>query len=42
MEQPVIDINQHREVQLERLADICEKHLDMDKIQQIIQQGKTT
>ena len=40
--QPVVDINQHREVQLERLADICEKHLDMDKIQQIIQQGKTT
>lgn len=42
MEQPVIDINQHREVQLERLADICEKHLDMGKILGIIEQGKTT
>ena len=40
--QPVVDINQHREVQLERLANICKKHLDIDKIQQIIQQGKTT
>jgi adenosylcobyric acid synthase len=40
MEQPVIDINQHREVQLERLADICQQHLKMDKIQQIIASGK--
>ena len=40
--QPVVDINQHREVQLERLANICKKHLDIDKIQQIIQQDKTT
>lgn len=42
MEQPVIDINQHREVQLERLADICEQHLDMKKIQKIIAESIDT
>ena len=42
MEQPVIDINQHREVQLERLANICEQHLDMEKIQEIIAEGVET
>lgn len=42
MEQPVIDINQHREVQLERLADICQQHLAMDKIQNIIEKGLDT
>lgn len=39
---PVIDINQHREIQLERLADVCQQHLAMDKIYQIIQQGVDT
>jgi adenosylcobyric acid synthase len=42
MAQPVIDINQHREIQLERLADVCEKYLAMDKIQDIIAQGVDT
>jgi adenosylcobyric acid synthase len=42
MGQPVIDINQHREVQLERLADICQQHLAMDKIQNIIEAGLDT
>ena len=40
--QPVIDINQHREIQLERLAEICEQHLDMKKIQNIIEDGVDT
>jgi adenosylcobyric acid synthase len=40
--QPVIDINQHREIQLERLAEICEQHLDMKKIKNIIEQGVET
>ncbi|MCW8834393.1 MAG: cobyric acid synthase [Colwellia sp.] len=38
----VIDINQHRESQLERLASVCQQHLDMDKIQDIITQGVDT
>jgi adenosylcobyric acid synthase len=42
LEQPVIDINQHRESQLERLADVCQQHLDMDEIQSIIAQGVDT
>jgi len=42
LEQPVIDINQHREVQLERLADVCVDHLALDKIQEIIEQGVDT
>ncbi len=42
MEQPVIDIDKHREIQLERLADVCEQHLNMDKIQNIIDQGVET
>lgn len=42
MAQPVIDINQHREIQLERLSDVCEKYLAMDKIQDIIAQGVDT
>lgn len=40
--QSVIDINEHREVQLNRLADICEQHLQMDDIEQILQAGVTT
>jgi len=42
LEQPVIDINQHREVQLERLSDVCIKHLKLNDIQKIIDQGVTT
>jgi len=38
----VVDINQHREIQLERLADVCNEHLAMDKIYQIINQGVDT
>ncbi|WP_077340258.1 cobyric acid synthase [Pseudocolwellia agarivorans] len=42
LDQPVIDINQHREVQLERLADVCEEHLALDQIQKIIDEGVNT
>ena len=42
LEQPVIDINQHRESQLERLADVCQQHLAMDKIKKIIEEGVDT
>ena len=42
LQTPVIDINQHREIQLERLATVCNEHLAMDKIQQIIAQGVDT
>jgi adenosylcobyric acid synthase len=42
LQTPVIDINQHREIQLERLADVCNEYLDMEKIKQIIAQGKET
>lgn len=40
--QSVIDIDQHREVQLNRLADICEQHLHMDDIEDILKAGVTT
>ncbi len=40
--QSVIDIDQHREIQLNRLADICEQHLQMDDIEDILQAGVTT
>jgi len=40
--QSVIDIDQHREIQLNRLADICEQHLHMDDIEDILQSGVTT
>ncbi|MEY8252173.1 MAG: cobyric acid synthase, partial [Colwellia sp.] len=40
--QSVIDIDQHREVQLNRLASICEQHLHMDDIEEILQAGITT
>ena len=40
--QSVIDIDQHREVQLNRLANICEQHLHMDDIEEILQAGVTT
>lgn len=42
LDQPVIDINQHREVQLERLADVCVDHLALNKIQKIIEEGVNT
>lgn len=38
----MIDIEQHRDIQLNRLADICEKHLRMDKVEQILQAGVST
>ena len=40
--QAVINIDEHREVQLNRLADICEQHLRVDDIEQILQAGVTT
>jgi len=40
--QAVIDIDQHREVQLNRLADICKQHLQLDDIEQILQTGVST
>ncbi|ARD45306.1 cobyric acid synthase [Colwellia sp. PAMC 21821] len=42
LETPVIDINQHREIQLERLAGVCNEYLAMDKIYDIIHQGVDT
>ncbi|RHW75873.1 cobyric acid synthase [Colwellia sp. RSH04] len=40
--QTTIDINQHREVQLTRLADVCQQHLKMDEIERILQSGIST
>ncbi|MBA6328331.1 hypothetical protein H4J46_10330 [Colwellia sp. MB02u-6] len=40
--QAIVDINQHREIQLERLADVCQQHLAMDKIYNIINHGVDT
>lgn len=40
--QAMVDITQHREIQLERLADVCQQHLAMDKIYDIINQGVDT
>ena len=34
-----IDINEHRELQLNKLAQVCNDHLDIEKIQQILEQG---
>ena len=34
-----LDINQHREQQLNNLAQVCKQHLDIDKIQQILERG---
>mgnify|MGYP000559798466 CR=1 FL=1 len=34
-----IDINEHRETQLNTLAEVCTQHLDITKIQQILEQG---
>jgi len=40
--QSVINIDQHREIQLNRLADICEQYLQIDAIEQILQAGVTS
>ena len=37
-----INLNEHREHQLERLADVCQKHLKISVIENIIRDGKTT
>ena len=34
-----VDINSHRELQLDQLANVCQQHLDIDKIQRILEQG---
>lgn len=34
-----IDINAHREQQLQQLAQVCNEHLNMNKIKQILEQG---
>lgn len=34
-----LDINQHREQQLNNLAQVCKQHLDIGKIQQILERG---
>lgn len=34
-----IDINEHREMQLNKLAQVCNESLDIDMIQQILEQG---
>ncbi|MBA6288719.1 hypothetical protein [Colwellia sp. MB3u-4] len=40
--QAMVDINQHREIQLERLVDVCQQHLARDKIYDMINQGVDT
>jgi adenosylcobyric acid synthase len=40
--QKTINLNEHREHQLERLADVCQKHLKISVIEDIIKDGKTT
>lgn len=42
IDQPIIDIDLHREEQLERLASTCKQYLDMEKIHTIISQGVAT
>ncbi|SEL21652.1 adenosylcobyric acid synthase (glutamine-hydrolysing) [Colwellia chukchiensis] len=42
LSQNAIDIEQHREKQLERLAASCQQHLAMAKIKQIIANGRNT
>ncbi|WP_440874547.1 cobyric acid synthase [Thalassotalea sp. PLHSN55] len=34
-----IDLDEHREIQLERLASVCQQYLDIEKITEVIQQG---
>jgi adenosylcobyric acid synthase len=40
--QKTINLNEHREYQLERLADVCQQHLKISIIEDIIKQSKTT
>jgi adenosylcobyric acid synthase len=40
--QQTINLNEHREHQLERLADVCQKHLKISVIEDIIKDSKTT
>jgi len=40
--QKTINLNEHRDHQLERLADVCQKHLKISVIEEIIKAGKTT
>jgi adenosylcobyric acid synthase len=40
--QKTINLNEHREHQLERLADVCQKHLKISVIEDIIKDSKTT
>ncbi|NQZ86421.1 MAG: cobyric acid synthase [Colwellia sp.] len=40
--QKTINLNEHRENQLKRLANVCEKHLKISVIDDIIKDGKTT
>jgi len=40
--QHVINLDEHREQQLNRLAEVCEKHLDIPAIDKIINNGRTT
>jgi adenosylcobyric acid synthase len=40
--QKTINLNEHREHQLESLADVCQKHLKISVIEDIIKAGKTT
>jgi len=40
--QHVINLDEHREQQLNRLADVCEKYLDIPAIDNIINKGRTT
>jgi adenosylcobyric acid synthase len=35
----MVDIEEHREKQLQRLADVCEKNLNMDALFQIMNSG---
>lgn len=34
-----IDIEEHREIQLNKLAEVCSEHIDIEKIEQILLQG---
>jgi adenosylcobyric acid synthase len=40
--QQTINLDEHREHQLERLADVCQKHLKISVIEDIIKDSKTT
>jgi adenosylcobyric acid synthase len=40
--QKTINLNEHREQQLERLADVCQEHLKISVIENIIRDSKST